>query len=83
MIVSNLCLHNIYSAPARRQALRQIVRVLQPGVIALISDCKRTGEYAGEFRKAGLTVKKKRGSFITTFPPLTVIIARNQCNSHV
>jgi arsenite methyltransferase len=76
VIVSNLCLHNIYSAPARHQALRQIVRVLQPGGIALISDYKHTGEYADEFRKAGLTVEKKRGSLITTFPPLTVIIAR-------
>ena len=41
-----------------------------------MSDYKRTGEYADEFRKAGLTVEKKRGSLITTFPPLTVIIAR-------
>jgi SAM-dependent methyltransferase len=76
VIVSNLCLHNIYDAPARRQALQQIVRVLQPGGIALISDYKRTGEYADEFRKAGLIVEKKHGSLITTFPPLTVIIAR-------
>lgn len=76
VIVFNLCLHNIYSVPARHQALRQIVRVLQPGGIALISDYKRTGEYAGEFGKAGLTVEKKRGNLITTFPPLTVIIAR-------
>jgi SAM-dependent methyltransferase len=76
VILSNLCLHNIYDLPSRRQALRQIVRVLQPGGIALISDYKRTGEYAHEFRKAGLTVEKKRGSLITTFPPLTVVIAR-------
>jgi len=76
VIVSNLCLHNIYDAPTRRQALRQIVRVLKPGGIALISDYKRTGEYADEFRKAGLVVEKKRASFITTFPPLTVVIAR-------
>jgi arsenite methyltransferase len=76
VIVSNLCLHNIYDAPTRRQALQQIVRVLKPGGIALISDYKRTGEYAGEFRKACLLVEKKRGSLITTFPPLTVVIAR-------
>ena len=76
VIVSNLCLHNIYNASTRRQALQQIVRVLKPGGIALISDYKLTGEYADEFRKAGLTVEKKRGSLITTFPPLTVIIAR-------
>ena len=76
VIVSNLCLHNIYDAPTRRQALRQVVRVLRPGGIALISDYKRTGEYADEFRKAGLIVEEKRGSLITTFPPLTVVIAR-------
>jgi arsenite methyltransferase len=76
VIVSNLCLHNIYDAPTRRAALGQIARVLKPGGIALISDYKRTGEYADEFRKAGLLVEKKRGSLITTFPPLTVVIAR-------
>jgi SAM-dependent methyltransferase len=76
VIVSNLCLHNIYDAPTRRKALRQIVRVLRPGGIALISDYKRTGEYADEFRKTGLIVERKRGSFLTTFPPLTVVIAR-------
>jgi arsenite methyltransferase len=76
VIVSNLCLHNIYDTPTRRAALAQIVRVLKPGGIALISDYKRTGEYADEFRKAGLVVEKKRGSLITTFPPLTVAIAR-------
>jgi SAM-dependent methyltransferase len=76
VIVSNLCLHNIYDASTRRQALQQIVRVLKPGGIALISDYKLTGVYADEFRKAGLLVEKKRGSLITTFPTLTVIIAR-------
>jgi arsenite methyltransferase len=76
VIVSNLCLHNIYDTPTRRQALQQIVRVLKPGGIALISDYKRTAEYADEFQKAGLIVEKRRGSLITTFPPLTVVIAR-------
>jgi arsenite methyltransferase len=52
------------------------VRVLKPGGIALISDYKRTSEYADEFHNAGLLVEKKRGSLITTFPPLTIVIAR-------
>ena len=76
VIVSNLCIHNIYDRPTRRQALQQIVRVLKPGGIALISDYKLTGEYAQELSDAGLAVEKKRGSLITTFPPLTVVIAR-------
>jgi arsenite methyltransferase len=76
VIVSNLCIHNIYDKPTRLGALHQIVRVLKPGGIALISDYKRTGEYAAEFQQAGLQVERKRGSFLTTFPPLTVVIAR-------
>jgi arsenite methyltransferase len=76
VILSNLCIHNIYDAPARREALAQIVRVLKPGGIALISDYRRTGEYAAAFRKSGLIVEKRHGSFLTTFPPLTVVIAR-------
>ena len=78
VVVSNLCLHNIYEKPTRHQALQQIVRVLKPGGVALISDYKRTGEYADQFGKAGLIVARKRGSLITTFPPLTVVIARKQ-----
>lgn len=76
VIVSNLCLHNIYDRPTRIAALHQIVRVLKPGGIALISDYKLTAEYADELRRSGLVVEKKRGSFLTTFPPLTVVIAR-------
>jgi arsenite methyltransferase len=76
VIVSNLCIHNIYDAPTRRRALDQIVRVLKPGGVTLISDYKLTGEYAKEFANAGLVVEKKRGNLFTTFPPLTVVIAR-------
>jgi arsenite methyltransferase len=75
VIVSNLCLHNIYEKLPRLLALHHIVRVLKPGGIALISDYKRTAEYAAEFVSLGLIVEKKRGSFLTTFPPLTVVIA--------
>jgi arsenite methyltransferase len=76
VILSNLCLHNIYDAPTRRRALAQIIRVLKPGGIALISDYKRTGEYADAFRESDLIVEQRRGSFLTTFPPLTIVIAR-------
>jgi arsenite methyltransferase len=76
VIVSNLCIHNIYDAPTRRRALDQIVRVLKPGGVAFISDYKLTGEYAKEFLNFGLIVEKRRGSLTTTFPPLTVVIAR-------
>jgi arsenite methyltransferase len=76
VIVSNLCLHNIYDRPTRLQALHQIARVLKPGGIALISDYKRTGEYAAEFRKLGFNVDLRWANWLTTFPPLRVVIAR-------
>jgi arsenite methyltransferase len=76
VIVSNLCLHNIYDKPTRRKALHEIFRVLKFGGVALISDYKLTGEYAEEFFACGLVVERRWGSFLTTFPPLRVVIAR-------
>ena len=76
VIVSNLCLHNIYDKAVRAQALQEIVRVLKPGGIAIISDYKLTSEYAKAFSAAGLSVEKNRGSWMGTFPPLTIVVAR-------
>ena len=76
VIVSNLCLHNIYDKQTRQRALEQIVRVLKPGGVAIISDYKLTSEYAEVFRLKGLAVEKRRSGFLTTFPPLTIVVAR-------
>ena len=76
VIVSNLCLHNIYDRPTRDMALRQIVRTLRPGGVALLSDYKLTAQYAELLRAEGFEVERKWGSFLTTFPPLAVVIAR-------
>ena len=76
VIVSNLCIHNIYDRPTRLKALHQIARVLKPGGIALLSDYKLTREYAAELTKLGLQVTRRRGSILSTFPPLAIVIAR-------
>ncbi|MGH9468280.1 MAG: class I SAM-dependent methyltransferase [Terriglobales bacterium] len=76
LVVSNLCLHNIYNRAARHRALEQIARVLKPGGVAILSDYKRTGEYARTLRDFGLAVEKRHGSWLTTFPPLAVVLAR-------
>jgi arsenite methyltransferase len=76
VIVSNLCLHNIYDRPTRQRAVAEIGRVLRPGGVALISDYKLTGEYAKQLREMGFDVRMQWGSFATTFPPLRVVIAR-------
>jgi arsenite methyltransferase len=76
VIVSNLCLHNIYDRPTRDRALQQIARVLKPGGVALLSDYKHTGQYAEQLRKAGLSVERRWGNPLYTFPPLRIVVAR-------
>jgi arsenite methyltransferase len=76
VVVSNLCLHNIYERTSRLAAVDHIARVLRPGGVAIVSDYKRTSEYADALRKTGLAVEVRRGKMFTTFPPLTVVLAR-------
>lgn len=76
VIVSNLCLHNIYDKPTRTKALAEIARVLRPGGLALLSDYKLTGEYAAFLQERGWAAKRQWGSWLTTFPPLRVVVAR-------
>lgn len=75
VVVSNLCLHNIRDPETRRRAVRQIARVLKPGGVALLSDIKRTGEYAAQLRTAGFEVER-RWTTLPTYPPMFVVVAR-------
>jgi arsenite methyltransferase len=75
VVVSNLCLHNIYDRATRERAVREIARVLKPGGVALISDYKKTGEYAAALRRMGFAAERRAGS-LTAFPPLRVVVAR-------
>jgi arsenite methyltransferase len=76
VIVSNLCLHNIYDKPTRQKAVGEIIRVLKPGGLVLLSDYKLTGKYAEQLRAAGFTVERRWGKLLATFPPLRIVIAR-------
>lgn len=76
VIVSNLCLHNLYNGAERRKAVQEIARVLRPGGEAILSDYKKTREYAHELRAAGLKVQSRMPNLLTTFPPLTIVVAR-------
>lgn len=75
VIVSNLCLHNIYDKPTRQKACAEIARVLKPGGIAIISDYKLTKEYAETFSQNGLIVERKSADWLRTFPPLAIVVA--------
>ena len=78
VILSNLCLHNIYERETRRRAVQQIVRVLNPGGVAILSDYKLTGEYAEQLRQADLLVERRWGNPLYTFPPLRIVVGRKR-----
>lgn len=76
VVLSNLCLHNIYEAPGRAKACQEICRVLKPGGLAVISDFRHVREYQAAFKKAGLTVEMFPLDWTGTFPPLRILKAR-------
>lgn len=75
VIVSNLCLHNLYKEDERHQACDEIYRILKPGGEAIISDYKHTNEYKKVFENLGMEVEKTGTYFFDTFPPLSIIKA--------
>jgi ubiquinone/menaquinone biosynthesis C-methylase UbiE len=75
VIVSNLCLHNIAERNQREAACREIMRVLKPGGIAVISDYKNTADYARVFAESGAKVERGRPAYFSTFPPLSIVTA--------
>jgi arsenite methyltransferase len=73
VILSNLCLHNIYNAEGRQQACVEIARILKAnGGIALISDFRHTGKYATYFKELGLKTEMSSYSWYT-FPLLRIV----------
>jgi arsenite methyltransferase len=77
IVVSHRCLHNIRSRAMRHQACREIARVLKPGGQAMISDFRRTSDYARVFQDANCDVEKQWGN-VAAFPPLRTVIIRKR-----
>lgn len=73
LIVSNLCLHNIYDPANRKAACKEIVRLLKPGGTAIISDFKHTATYRAHFTFFGCKTEKIGTYIFSTFPALTII----------
>jgi arsenite methyltransferase len=76
VILTNLCLHNIYNKEGRNNACREISRVLKTGGTGVISDFKHVKEYKSNFDQLGLQTQLFSASYFTTFPPLRILVVR-------
>ena len=73
IVISNLCLHNIYNIEERKKACIEIGRVLKKGGIGIISDFKHVKEYNNNFEKLGMQTEFIPASYLTTYPPLPIL----------
>jgi len=76
VILSNLCIHNLYKVDEREAACKEIGRVLKPGGVAIISDFRHIKQYAESFQAMGLRSKIVATYWKDTFPKLTVLEIR-------
>ncbi|HEY4197331.1 MAG TPA: class I SAM-dependent methyltransferase [Mucilaginibacter sp.] len=76
VVLSNLCLHNIYNKEGRNKACVEIGRVLKIGGTAVISDFRHVKEYKQNFDKLGLQTKLFTANYLTTFPPLRILLIK-------
>ncbi len=76
VILTNLCLHNIYNKEGRADACKEIGRVLKQGGTAVISDFRHVKEYQRNFEHLGLQTKLFWPNYLTTFPPLRILVVK-------
>ncbi len=74
--VANFAIHNIPSRDGRREAIREIVRVLKPNGQVALSDMKSVGLYADELRKSRMDDVKISFPSFWTWPPARTVTAR-------
>ena len=80
LIVSSAAIHNIYDAPGRATAIREVARVLKPGGRVMIFDIRHADEYAKTLQECGCAAKVERSAMaklvtLWTFRSLTPAIA--------
>jgi arsenite methyltransferase len=73
IVISNLCLHNIYNIEDRKKACNEICRVLKKGGTGIISDFRHIKEYKNNFSEAGMQTEIISASFFTTYPAISIL----------
>lgn len=75
VVVSNLCLHNLYKSEDRKTAFAEIHRITKVKGQVIISDYKNIKEYKQTLANLGMKIEKVSTYYFDTFPPLTIIKA--------
>lgn len=75
-VVANFAIHNIPSREGRREAIREIVRVLKPNGQVALSDMKSVGLYADELHKSRMDHVTISWPSFWTWPPGRTVAAR-------
>ena len=78
VILSNMCIHNIYSAEGRKSACAEIGRVLKDGGTAIISDWRHVKEYNRNFKELNLETQLLPANYFTTFPAVSTVIVKKK-----
>ena len=73
VVISNLCLHNIYNPEDRKKACAEIGRVLKEGGTAILSDFRHMKEYQANFNQDGFQTEMESPNYFLTFPPLAIL----------
>ena len=73
VVLSSWAIHNIYNAPGRAVAIREIVRVLKPAGKLAIADIRHIAEYALVLRECSMANIKQSGpNFLFVIPTFTL-----------
>jgi len=75
VILTNMCIHNIYNTEGRFKACQEIARTLKPGGKAIIADFRHMREYKKNFDAiGGLQTQLLPANYLTTFPAVGILI---------
>jgi arsenite methyltransferase len=69
-VIANLAIHNIRSREGRREAIREIARVLKPSGQVALMDFKHVAQYAADLRTSGLPNARVSSASFWIFPPV-------------
>ncbi len=75
-VVASVAVHNIESREGRREAMREIVRVLKPGGKVALMDIFCIDEYREALQSDGMQNVRVSGRNFWYFPPMRIVTAR-------